>query len=113
MPELIESQPPSPRRARPLVTNERKTEREIAGEKVRILRNRQRLSLTKLAATLRINRSTLKAIEDGSSEPLVFDAYAIAKFFGLPMDMLFLSCQGLPPLAGPNAAALPTEGENP
>jgi len=90
---------PTERRTRPLVTADRQKERQIAGEKLRILRGRRRISLTKLAAALSINRSTLKAFEDGTSEPLVLDAYKLASFFGLPMDVLFVPAMSLPPVA--------------
>lgn len=92
------------RRARALVSADREKERRIAGDKIRILRCRQRLSLTRLARALGLNRSTLKAIEEGATEPLVFDAYALANFFGLPLDVLFLASLSLPPLDGPTVA---------
>ena len=56
---------------------------------VRILRERQGLSQGQLAEALRVSRQTINAIETGRYLPSLPLAFAIARYFGRPIEDLF------------------------
>lgn len=56
---------------------------------VRILRERRGLSQGQLAEALRVSRQTINAIETGRYLPSLPLAFAIARFFGRPIEELF------------------------
>jgi putative transcriptional regulator len=56
---------------------------------VRQLRERQGLSQGQLAQELRVSRQTVNAIETGRYLPSLPLAFAIAQFFGQPIEEIF------------------------
>jgi len=56
---------------------------------VRILRELRGLSQGQLAEALRVSRQTINAIETGRYLPSLPLAFAIARFFGRPIEELF------------------------
>jgi putative transcriptional regulator len=56
---------------------------------VRILREERRLSQGQLAEALGVSRQTVNAIETGRYLPSLPLAFAIARFFGRPIEELF------------------------
>ena len=56
---------------------------------VRILRERRGLSQGQLAEALRVSRQTINAIETGRYLPSLPLAFAIARYFGRPIEELF------------------------
>ncbi len=56
---------------------------------VRILRERRGLSQGQLAEALRVSRQTVNAIETGRYLPSLPLAFAIARYFGRPIEELF------------------------
>jgi len=56
---------------------------------VRSLRERRGLSQGQLAEALRVSRQTINAIETGRYLPSLPLAFAIARFFGRPIEELF------------------------
>jgi len=56
---------------------------------VRILREERRLSQGQLAEALGVSRQTVNAIEIGRYLPSLPLAFAIARFFGRPIEELF------------------------
>lgn len=56
---------------------------------VRILREQRRLSQGQLAEALGVSRQTVNAIETGRYLPSLPLAFAIARFFGRPIEELF------------------------
>ena len=96
--------PAMPASSTPRSLEDRRRERAIFGDKLRTLRMRRNLTVSKLSAELGLSRDTIASYEGGRTEPQVFDAYAMAIFFGVPMDVLFLCGEHLPPLAAPKTA---------
>ena len=56
---------------------------------MRQLRESRGLSQGQLAAELRVSRQTVNAIETGRYLPSLPLAFAIARFFGLPIEEIF------------------------
>jgi len=56
---------------------------------VRILRERRVLSQGQLAEALHVSRQTVNAIETGRYLPSLPLAFAIARYFGRPIEELF------------------------
>jgi putative transcriptional regulator len=56
---------------------------------VRILRERRGLSQGQLAEALHVSRQTINAIETGRYLPSLPLAFAIARYFGRPIEELF------------------------
>ena len=56
---------------------------------IRILRERQGLSQGQLAEALRVSRQSINAIETGRYLPSLPLAFAIARYFGRPIEELF------------------------
>ena len=56
---------------------------------MRQLRESRGLSQGQLAAELRVSRQTVNAIETGRYLPSLPLAFAIAQFFGLPIEEIF------------------------
>ncbi len=56
---------------------------------IRTLRERQGLSQGQLAEALRVSRQTINAIETGRYLPSLPLAFAIARYFGRPIEELF------------------------
>ena len=56
---------------------------------IRILREQQGLSQGQLAEALRVSRQTINAIETGRYLPSLPLAFAIARYFGRPIEELF------------------------
>ena len=56
---------------------------------VRDLRERRGLSQGQLAEALRVSRQTINAIETGRYLPSLPLAFAIARYFGRPIEELF------------------------
>ena len=56
---------------------------------VRVLRERRGLSQGQLAEALRVSRQTINAIETGRYLPSLPLAFAIARYFGRPIEELF------------------------
>ena len=56
---------------------------------MRQLRERRGLSQGQLAAELRVSRQTVNAIETGRYLPSLPLVFAIARFFGLPIEEIF------------------------
>lgn len=56
---------------------------------VRILRELRGLSQGQLAEALRVSRQTINAIETGRYLPSLPLAFAIARYFGRPIEELF------------------------
>jgi transcriptional regulator with XRE-family HTH domain/mannose-6-phosphate isomerase-like protein (cupin superfamily) len=61
----------------------------IIGEKLRLARQRQRMSLRELARKADISASMLSQIETGKANPSVRSIYAIAAALDLPVDYFF------------------------
>ena len=56
---------------------------------IRILRERQGLSQGQLAEALHVSRQSINAIETGRYLPSLPLAFAIARYFGRPIEELF------------------------
>jgi len=56
---------------------------------IRILREQQGLSQGQLAEALRVSRQSINAIETGRYLPSLPLAFAIARYFGRPIEELF------------------------
>jgi putative transcriptional regulator len=61
--------------------------------KVREFRERRRLTQKELGELVGVSRQAINAIETGKFDPSVWLAYDLAKFFAVPIELLFLFCE--------------------
>ena len=58
--------------------------------RIRILRAERNLSQAEVGGAIGVSRQAVNAIENGKHDPSLPLAFKLARFFGLPMEAIFL-----------------------
>jgi len=65
------------------------------GERLRELRKKKGLSLRQLHKEIGISHITLGSYERGASQPTINNCYKLCRYFGVPLEYLFLGKESL------------------
>jgi putative transcriptional regulator len=76
------------------MTQHDETDGDEMKNKVRELREGRGLTQKELGERVGVSRQAINAIETGKFDPSIWLAYDLSRLFGLPIEELFMFCEG-------------------
>ena len=63
---------------------------KILKNRIEELRTKNEITQEELALKMEVSRQTISSLENGKYNPSIFLAYKLSKFFGMPIEDLFI-----------------------